>query len=93
MRRLWMAALLAPVVALAVPAAALAVPAASAKPAKPAAPATGGRILQVGAKGSWWRPWTEWLIARSGRERQARATLGNRQYPPLGPAPGTYVFE
>ena len=44
-------------------------------------------------KGSWWRPWTEWLIARSGRERQARAILGNRQYPPLGPAPGTYVFE
>jgi polyhydroxyalkanoate synthase subunit PhaC len=44
-------------------------------------------------KGSWWRPWTEWLIARSGNERQARATLGNRQYPPLDPAPGTYVFE
>jgi polyhydroxyalkanoate synthase subunit PhaC len=44
-------------------------------------------------KGSWWRPWTEWLIARSGRERQASATLGNRQYPPLGPAPGTYVYQ
>ncbi len=44
-------------------------------------------------KGSWWRPWTEWLSARSGNERQARATLGNRQYPPLGPAPGTYVYE
>jgi polyhydroxyalkanoate synthase subunit PhaC len=43
--------------------------------------------------GSWWRPWTEWLIARSGSERQARATLGNRQYPPLDPAPGTYVLE
>jgi polyhydroxyalkanoate synthase len=43
--------------------------------------------------GSWWRPWTEWLIARSGNERQARSTLGNRQYPPLAPAPGTYVFE
>ena len=43
--------------------------------------------------GSWWRPWTEWLTARSGNERQARATLGNRQYPPLGPAPGTYVYE
>jgi polyhydroxyalkanoate synthase subunit PhaC len=43
--------------------------------------------------GSWWRPWTEWLIARSGPERQARATLGNRQYRPLDPAPGTYVFE
>jgi len=44
-------------------------------------------------KGSWWRPWTRWLIARSGPERQARSTLGNRQYPPLGPAPGTYVYQ
>jgi polyhydroxyalkanoate synthase subunit PhaC len=44
-------------------------------------------------KGSWWGPWTEWLIARSGPERQARATLGNRQYPPLGGAPGTYVYR
>ncbi len=44
-------------------------------------------------KGSWWRPWTEWLIARSGPEKTARATLGNRQYPPLTEAPGTYVFE
>ncbi len=44
-------------------------------------------------KGSWWRPWTEWLIARSGPEKAARATLGNRQYPPLAEAPGTYVFE
>ena len=43
--------------------------------------------------GSWWRPWTEWLIARSGPEKAARATLGNRQYPPLAPAPGTYVLE
>jgi polyhydroxyalkanoate synthase subunit PhaC len=42
--------------------------------------------------GSWWRPWTEWLIARSGPQKAARATLGNRQYPPLHPAPGTYVF-
>jgi len=30
-------------------------------------------------RGSWWRPWTEWLIARSGREKTAGATLGNRQ--------------
>jgi polyhydroxyalkanoate synthase subunit PhaC len=44
-------------------------------------------------RGSWWRPWTEWLTARSGNERQARTTLGNRQYPPLGPAPGTYVHQ
>src|ERR1017187_8995895 len=44
-------------------------------------------------KGSWWRPWTEWLVARSGPEKPARATLGNRQYPPLAPAPGSYVLE
>ena len=44
-------------------------------------------------KGSWWRPWTEWLIARSGPEKAARATLGNKQYPPLIDAPGKYVFE
>jgi polyhydroxyalkanoate synthase len=44
-------------------------------------------------KNSWWRPWTEWLIARSGPEKAARATLGNRQYPPLAEAPGTYVVE
>ena len=43
--------------------------------------------------GSWWRPWTEWLATRSGPEKPARATLGNRQYPPLADAPGTYVFE
>jgi len=43
--------------------------------------------------GSWWRPWTEWLIIRSGHEKAARATLGNRQYRPLAPAPGTYVYE
>ncbi len=43
--------------------------------------------------GSWWRPWAEWLIARSGTERPARTHLGNRQYPPLAPAPGTYVFS
>jgi polyhydroxyalkanoate synthase subunit PhaC len=44
-------------------------------------------------KGSWWRPWAEWLIARSGSEHPARKTLGNRQYRPLTPAPGTYVYE
>jgi polyhydroxyalkanoate synthase len=47
----------------------------------------------VVGKGSWWGPWTRWLIARSGSERPARKTLGNRQYRPLDPAPGTYVYE
>jgi polyhydroxyalkanoate synthase len=43
--------------------------------------------------GSWWRSWTEWLIARSGSERPARKTLGNSHYRPLDPAPGTYVHQ
>jgi polyhydroxyalkanoate synthase len=43
--------------------------------------------------GSWWRRWATWLTERSGAEKAARHTLGNKQYPPLGPAPGTYVHE
>jgi polyhydroxyalkanoate synthase subunit PhaC len=44
-------------------------------------------------KGSWWRPWTQWLAARSGTERPPHKTLGNQHYKPLDPAPGTYVYE
>jgi len=44
-------------------------------------------------QGSWWRPWAGWLIARSGPERQAHATLGSSKYPPLCPAPGSYVRQ
>jgi polyhydroxyalkanoate synthase len=43
--------------------------------------------------GSWWPQWIEWLLPRSGEEKKARAGLGNRKYPPLGPAPGTYTLE
>jgi polyhydroxyalkanoate synthase subunit PhaC len=43
--------------------------------------------------GSWWRRWADWLTARSGTERAARATLGNRRYPPLTPAPGSYATQ
>ena len=49
MRRLWMSALLAPVVVLAVPAIALAAPAAQ---AKPAAPVAAGRVVQLGSSSS-----------------------------------------
>ena len=41
--------------------------------------------------GSWWRRWGEWLTARSGSERAARTSPGNREFPALGPAPGEYV--
>ena len=43
--------------------------------------------------GSWWPQWIEWLIAHSGPEKKPPPALGNRKYPPLGPAPGTYVHE
>ncbi len=43
--------------------------------------------------GSWWPRWGEWLTARSGPERKPRSGLGGPQFPPLGPAPGTYVHE
>jgi polyhydroxyalkanoate synthase subunit PhaC len=44
-------------------------------------------------KGSWWRPWTEWLTERSGSEKPPHKNLGSQHYKPLGPAPGTYVHE
>jgi polyhydroxyalkanoate synthase subunit PhaC len=44
-------------------------------------------------EGSWWPKWAEWLIARSGAEVQPPNAIGNSEYPPLGPAPGTYVHE
>jgi poly[(R)-3-hydroxyalkanoate] polymerase subunit PhaC len=43
--------------------------------------------------GSWWRRWGEWLTARSGPERPARKNLGSKDYPPLAPAPGSYVLQ
>ncbi len=44
-------------------------------------------------EGSWWPRWAEWLTPRSGAEKRPPRALGNRKYPPLGPAPGTYVHE
>ncbi len=51
---------------------------------------------QAGAQkrtGSWWEDWREWLGQRSGEQRAAPGELGNEQYQPGTPAPGTYVFE
>jgi polyhydroxyalkanoate synthase len=41
--------------------------------------------------GSWWTRWHEWLAARSGTMRDARARAGDASHPPLDPAPGRYV--
>ena len=43
--------------------------------------------------GSWWDDWREWLGQRSGEKKAAPLVLGNEQYQPGTPAPGTYVFE
>lgn len=42
---------------------------------------------------SWWRHWRDWLHQRGGKLKPAPAALGNDDYPPMEPAPGTYVHE
>jgi polyhydroxyalkanoate synthase len=43
--------------------------------------------------GSFWVEWAAWLGTRSGARVPAPESAGNAEYPPLGPAPGTYVLE
>lgn len=43
-------------------------------------------------EGSWWPIWDTWLAAKSGDEIAARAT-GSTEFPPIAPAPGTYVVS
>ncbi len=46
-------------------------------------------------QGSWWPYWAKWLAARSRAERVTPPATGSleRGYPPLCPAPGTYVQQ
>jgi polyhydroxyalkanoate synthase len=41
--------------------------------------------------GSWWPDWKGWLARYGGKRVAARATLGNKRYPVIEPAPGRYV--
>jgi polyhydroxyalkanoate synthase len=59
---------------------------------KPAASADAWLAGAERHEGSWWPDWVQWLSTRSG-EQVAPPSLGNEQYPPLAPAPGTYVLE
>jgi polyhydroxyalkanoate synthase len=43
--------------------------------------------------GSFWVEWAAWLGTRSAGKVPAPASAGCATYPPLGPAPGTYVLE
>lgn len=44
-------------------------------------------------QGSWWPDYAEWLRERDVGEKVAPKSLGTKAFPPLEPAPGTYVFE
>lgn len=43
-------------------------------------------------EGSWWEDWSKWLDGHCGPKVPARAP-GSKDYPVLGPAPGSYVHE
>ncbi len=40
---------------------------------------------------SWWGHWVDWIRRRSDGTRPAPVEPGTSQYPPIAPAPGTYV--
>ncbi len=42
---------------------------------------------------SWWLDWAGFLKERSGKQVSAPQNAGSKKYPPLGPAPGKYIFE
>lgn len=41
--------------------------------------------------GSWWPAWADFLALHAGKKVKAPRKLGNAQYPPAEPAPGSYV--
>ena len=43
--------------------------------------------------GSWWEHWNTWMMEHSGETKPSPETLGNEDYPPIGEAPGSYVYE
>lgn len=49
------------------------------------------RQLATRHTGSWWEDWVPWATARAGALRKP-PRIGNKKYPPIWDAPGTYVF-
>jgi polyhydroxyalkanoate synthase len=44
-------------------------------------------------QGSWWEDWATWSKERSGDLKQRPRSPGNRRYPKVAEAPGSYVTE
>lgn len=61
--------------------------------AAPAASAADWFAAAESHPGSWWPHWGQWLAERSGDLQPAPAVAGSDRYPPLAPAPGTYVLN
>jgi polyhydroxyalkanoate synthase len=43
--------------------------------------------------GSWWPDYASWLAEHGGEEKAAPGELGGGGLPPVGDAPGTYVYD
>ena len=41
--------------------------------------------------GTWWEDWARWAATQGGPKVKAPTTLGSAEYPPIEPAPGSYV--
>jgi polyhydroxyalkanoate synthase len=44
-------------------------------------------------QGTWWPDYVEWFGERAGRHKDAPVSIGGAGLEPLGPAPGSYVFN
>lgn len=44
-------------------------------------------------QGSWWDHCVAWTHERAGKLIDAPKSAGNAKYPPMGPAPGTYIHD